>query len=213
MQRLPRAAQPHPQAVYIGYPAVLRWHAYIASLFWTRVLDIRSGYWKAATERVLARFARFARLLAFAPTQKRTKWLIKTTGGLLIHGRLREKTLMDSDWCRMQHTSAIFKVARDSFFNTLSDEQKIRFAPFDRPELMIRSIQAECERNVVNNGRFKTCIERISIMSERIGPFFDIVGIFVSSNPEYAALVWGAVRLIFLVHPFSNLREFYRGLT
>jgi hypothetical protein len=30
-------------------------------------------------------------------------------------------------------------------------------------------------------------------------PYFEVINIFVSSHPEFAALVWGALRLVFVV--------------
>ena len=39
---------------------------------------------------------------------------------------------------------------------------------------------------------------------ERLEPYFKIVDIFVSSNPQYAALFWGSLRLVLKVS--CNLR-------
>ena len=39
--------------------------------------------------------------------------------------------------------------------------------------------------------------------AERLEPYFKIVDIFVSSNPQYAAIFWGSLRLVLKVS--SNL--------
>jgi hypothetical protein len=36
-------------------------------------------------------------------------------------------------------------------------------------------------------------------LADTLGPYFEVVNIYVQSHPEYAALVWGTLRLILLV--------------
>lgn len=36
-------------------------------------------------------------------------------------------------------------------------------------------------------------------LADKLGPYFEVVNIFVQSHPEYAALVWGTLRFILLV--------------
>jgi len=42
-------------------------------------------------------------------------------------------------------------------------------------------------------------MNRLNASAKRISPFFNIIKIFVQTNPEYAGLVWGAMNLVFLV--------------
>jgi phosphatidylglycerophosphate synthase len=47
-------------------------------------------------------------------------------------------------------------------------------------------------------------IGAISSLGKVLKPYLDTVGVFVSSNPQYAALAWGSLRLILQVC-FINL--------
>ena len=63
---------------------------------------------------------------------------------------------------------------------------------------MMRDLEAHCKKLDGGKKLLATCkvIERFAKVWS---PFFDIIGIFVSSHPEYAAVAWGAIRLVFLV--------------
>lgn len=45
----------------------------------------------------------------------------------------------------------------------------------------------------------KTFLEQIKLLADKLAPYFDILDILVQSHPEYAALVWGALRFILKV--------------
>jgi hypothetical protein len=51
-------------------------------------------------------------------------------------------------------------------------------------------------KNRVRGRRF---MARIKALSDALAPYFDVVGITVQSNPEYAALAWGGIRLVLQV--------------
>jgi hypothetical protein len=61
---------------------------------------------------------------------------------------------------------------------------------------------AELDR-VDSNRRGKSIASRLSSFLQTIQQFFPAVDTFVSSNPNLAALIWGSVRLTFLVG-FNN---------
>jgi hypothetical protein len=42
-------------------------------------------------------------------------------------------------------------------------------------------------------------LRRIAAFSNNLGHYFDVIGILVQSHPEYAALAWGAFRLVLQV--------------
>jgi hypothetical protein len=53
--------------------------------------------------------------------------------------------------------------------------------------------------------RVLNCIQKFN---ERIEPYFQVVGIFVQSNPEYAAIFWGSLRLLLQVYiPITLTQE------
>jgi hypothetical protein len=43
------------------------------------------------------------------------------------------------------------------------------------------------------------CLRGVSALATMLGPFFEVVNLFVSSHPEFAAIAWGAIRLVFVV--------------
>jgi len=42
-------------------------------------------------------------------------------------------------------------------------------------------------------------VKRVKAFSDNLKHYFDVIGILIQSHPEYAALVWGAVRLVLQV--------------
>ncbi|RYP22720.1 hypothetical protein DL765_001570 [Monosporascus sp. GIB2] len=60
---------------------------------------------------------------------------------------------------------------------------------------MIREIQ-HLDIITRNGASSKTCISVVQKFGNRLEPFFKIVEIFISSNPDIAALVWGSIRFV-----------------
>jgi hypothetical protein len=71
------------------------------------------------------------------------------------------------------------------------------FRTFDDPKLMVRELLAEVS-TYQNSSKLARLCKRIDEFASAWSPFFDIVGIFIQSNPEFSALAWGAIRLVFL---------------
>lgn len=42
-------------------------------------------------------------------------------------------------------------------------------------------------------------MQRISNLAKCLQPYFEVIGLVVSSHPEFSAIVWGALRLVFQV--------------
>ena len=63
------------------------------------------------------------------------------------------------------------------------------------------------KRHVHNN----QALAIISDLGNLLEPYFDTIGIFVQSHPEYAAIVWGAFRLVFKLA--DNYESFFHKLT
>jgi hypothetical protein len=45
-------------------------------------------------------------------------------------------------------------------------------------------------------------IAGISAVNNSLRPYFDTTGIFVQSHPEYAAIMWGTLHLMFMANMF-----------
>ena len=63
---------------------------------------------------------------------------------------------------------------------------------------MIRELNRDASH--AESGKLNAFCRRIEALSISLSPFFDTIGIFVSSKPEIAALAWGAIRMLFLVN-------------
>lgn len=103
-------------------------------------------------------------------------------------------------------TNELFTKSYTAFRDILPDEYRDLFVQFQDSKAMIESIQVHCNKATIHKSRLLKCCKRISDVSEHIAPYFKAVDIFVSSHPEYAALAWGAIRMVFLVSLSHKLR-------
>ncbi|KAF4453686.1 NACHT domain-containing protein [Fusarium austroafricanum] len=63
---------------------------------------------------------------------------------------------------------------------------------------MIKQLEKEIS-GYKNHSRFAGLCRKLDRFASLFAPFFSVVGTFVQSNPEYSALAWGAIRLVFLL--------------
>lgn len=94
--------------------------------------------------------------------------------------------------------ASIFQSAVTSFREALSEEDKLHLAGIEDASDMMKDLIARCTKAKESSKLLVAC-KSIDRFAQRWQPFFDVVGIFVSSNPEWSALAWGALRLVFLV--------------
>lgn len=99
---------------------------------------------------------------------------------------------------RTQNAEALFVEASKNFRQALSPIDKSLFKEYDSPTSMIRDLQAKVKQHQ-SSKRLPDLCKRIEQLSTSLGPFFDVVNIFISSNPEFSALAWGAIRFVFVV--------------
>jgi len=62
------------------------------------------------------------------------------------------------------------------------------------------------QRNVAERQKW---LRTIGSFAASLTPFNEAIGIFVSSHPEYAALVWGTLRLIMQVGSATSFAPFH----
>ena len=92
----------------------------------------------------------------------------------------------------------MFTTAAKRFYDELPEEDKRQFQAFEDPRQMIASVEQHIES--LNSGRTSRLLEackKIEQFSLAMHPFFEITNIFVSSHPDWAAIAWGAIRLVF----------------
>jgi hypothetical protein len=63
---------------------------------------------------------------------------------------------------------------------------------------MLKQINNDVLNHKIQRSAILKCARRIEVVSTKLSPLFAIVDIFVQTNPEYAGIFWGAIRLVFL---------------
>ncbi|KAI1762746.1 hypothetical protein GGR53DRAFT_467992 [Hypoxylon sp. FL1150] len=108
-----------------------------------------------------------------------------------------------------------FNRARDEFLAGLSDQDRSLYSPCTSPDDLIKAIE---ELKIITQSqdrrhqdKARRWIGAISRLCAALKPYLTIIDVFVSSNPEYAALVWGSLHLILQLA--SNYTEFFDKLT
>ncbi|KAJ8115345.1 hypothetical protein OPT61_g2995 [Boeremia exigua] len=108
-----------------------------------------------------------------------------------------------------QHNE-VFERARDEFLASLSPAEKIIFDRCPSAEALISNV--EKMRLAKKDARgHRAVITVLGDLSNSLKPYFDTIGIFVQSHPEYAAMIWGAFHLVFKLA--DNHESFFRRLT
>lgn len=84
--------------------------------------------------------------------------------------------------------------------NELSEDDRVAFQALDTAEDMVGSIEQYIEHlNSQRTSRLLGACKKISQFGKAIEPFFKIIDIFISSHPDWAAIFWGAIRMVFQV--------------
>jgi hypothetical protein len=102
----------------------------------------------------------------------------------------------------------VFATAAERFKEQLTLEDRINFEMIGNAEEMITSIETQIGNlNSHRTSRLLEACKKIDRFGKAMSPFFKITDIFVSSHPDWAAIVWGAIRLVFQVRTFQLRQE------
>jgi len=76
------------------------------------------------------------------------------------------------------------------------------------PESLVDALAAYIDTlRTPHHSRLHDAISKVASFAGAFEPYFKIVEIMIGSHPEYAAIAWGAVRLLFQVsHPTNITR-------
>lgn len=111
----------------------------------------------------------------------------------------------ESTFYRQHEAEEIFYQVITTFRDTLGRNEVEQFQEFNTSFEMLRDLQANC--TVVPNHRKLSSLQRkIEQFTAAWEPFFEIVTIFEPTHPEWTALAWGAIRLVFLVSILASPR-------
>ena len=97
------------------------------------------------------------------------------------------------------HASPSHELLIENFQSSLSDEDRANFKSFQDPSSMIEAIK-EPFLAKADKSRLLAACRKVESFAKKLNGFFPVIDIFVSSHPEYAALAWGAIRLVFQVY-------------
>jgi len=88
-----------------------------------------------------------------------------------------------------------------TFRESLPPEHRSQLVQCDSIDSLVIKIEtiAYQFKNRSKISRLLACCKSLQRFAQSWEPFFEVTSIFISSNPEYAALAWGAIRLIFQV--------------
>lgn len=93
-----------------------------------------------------------------------------------------------------------FDDAIQRFLDTLSEEERGRYSPCASTDDLLDGLKklgvVAKQRSARRSTRF---LAGVKAFNDRLQPYFEVTGIFIQSNPTYAAIVWGALRLVLQV--------------
>ncbi|KAI1390138.1 uncharacterized protein F4822DRAFT_428480 [Hypoxylon trugodes] len=104
---------------------------------------------------------------------------------------------------------SLFESARDNFLGSLSETDKLLFSPCATSTDFLDGLQ-KLEKTTEHFGRVGKKIRYVRSFTEHLKPYFEVVNIFIQSNPEFSAIFWGAFRLVLQLS--SNLSSFFEKL-
>ena len=107
----------------------------------------------------------------------------------------------------MENANPAFYNAYESFVSSLSDEERALYSPCHSVDGLLATLQSLRVFASQSQKRRRTRIlTSVKNLSDRLQCFFDVIGIFVQSNPDISALVWGSLRLVLQVsYPLPSI--------
>jgi hypothetical protein len=99
----------------------------------------------------------------------------------------------------------VFSAAHDRFLESLPDDERMLYSPCSSANDLLEGLK---KLEVITKQSQRHCgnllLSQVKKFSERLQPYFEIVDIFIQSNPQFTAIVWGALRLVLKVCQASN---------
>ncbi|KAK1768102.1 hypothetical protein QBC33DRAFT_585007 [Phialemonium atrogriseum] len=97
----------------------------------------------------------------------------------------------------VDEVSKIFNDAVGSFTATLPEAERKHFDEHRNAQSMISSIEAIASGHPIHRNRLAVVSRKFQLLADHLQPYFDVVEIFVQVKPEYMALIWGSMKMIF----------------
>ncbi|KAJ4295630.1 hypothetical protein N0V90_007643 [Kalmusia sp. IMI 367209] len=103
----------------------------------------------------------------------------------------------------------VFVKARDHFLTSLLPDERAQFSKCDSAQQLLETIQ-NLPALRKNGGILTDCVYSVHRLDEKLSPYFESIGWVVQSHPEFAAIGWGAFRLVLRLA--SNYASFFDKL-
>ncbi|ORY10382.1 hypothetical protein BCR34DRAFT_566803 [Clohesyomyces aquaticus] len=102
-----------------------------------------------------------------------------------------------------------FQQAHAEFLDKLTDEEKGSFLQVKTSKELLEGLQKFSQFSK-NKTKWTNLCNRVRGCSDKLNPYFSVISITVQSHPEWAAIAWGAFRLVLLLA--SNYGTFFDKL-
>jgi hypothetical protein len=93
-------------------------------------------------------------------------------------------------------TSDPFLQARDNFLASLPASERARFSNCKSAQALITDVGKFLEFPNHSSQFNKLVLSKVKQLSDSLKPYFEVINILVSSHPDYAAILWGSLRLV-----------------
>ncbi|KAL3477514.1 hypothetical protein BJX99DRAFT_257331 [Aspergillus californicus] len=111
-----------------------------------------------------------------------------------------------------QEVRSIFKIASDSLRQSLTDNERAKLDNYKTADELIQSMKNETRNyHQSRHGCIDKFCHAVGRISRSLEPYFDVINTCVQSNPEYAGLVWGSIKLVFKI--CGHREVFFEKLT
>ncbi|KAJ3539608.1 hypothetical protein NM208_g5417 [Fusarium decemcellulare] len=87
----------------------------------------------------------------------------------------------------------IFRDACQEFRDALTEKDKTLFNELPDATSMLKATHQHVESHPVHSSALTRCCRGINSLANRLSPYFDVANLFVSSQPEFAAIAWGSL--------------------
>ncbi|KAF2451638.1 hypothetical protein P171DRAFT_9664 [Karstenula rhodostoma CBS 690.94] len=94
---------------------------------------------------------------------------------------------------------AIFACVYKTYKANLPQDIQADLAKFHDTKSMIKEIDDLAKDSLSRPSKIRKPLQMIANIAHALEPYFEVVGIYVQTNPEYAGLVWGTLRFIFMM--------------
>jgi hypothetical protein len=93
----------------------------------------------------------------------------------------------------------LFLQARDEFLSSLQPSHQSLFKECTSSQELVKEVESFMGFADKHPRLRRHVLVKVKKLSDSLQPYFDVLGIIVQSHPEYAAIFYGGIRLLFQV--------------